>query len=82
VLCGVHRLRWDAVDLATRTARVLRVAGEVSGHVTGQPYPKSRAGRRIVPLPGFVIELLTEHKHRYLPSASSVVFTSRSGAAE
>jgi integrase len=45
-------LRWDAVDLATRTVRVVRVAVEVSGHVTDKPYPKSRAGRRVVPLPG------------------------------
>jgi hypothetical protein len=34
-----------------------------------------------VPLPGFVVELFTEHKHRYPPSASGLVFTSRSGAA-
>jgi integrase len=74
-------LRWDALDLATRTLRVVRVAVEVSGHVTDKPYPKSRAGRRVVPLPGFVVELLTEHKHRYPPAASGIVFTSRSGAA-
>ena len=54
-------LRWDVVDLAARTLRVVRVAVEVSGHVTDKAYPKSRAGRRIVPLPGFVVDLLTEH---------------------
>jgi integrase len=74
-------LRWDALDLATRILRVVRVAVEVSGHVTDKPYPKSRAGRRVVPLPGFVVELLTEHKDRYPPGASGLVFTSRSGAA-
>lgn len=74
-------LRWDAVDLAARTVRVVRVAVEVSGHVTDKPYPKSRAGRRIVPLPGFVIELLTEHQRRYPPGTAGLVFTSRSGAA-
>lgn len=74
-------LRWDALDLATRTLRVVRVAVEVSGHVTDKPYPKSRAGRRVVPLPGFVVELLTEHQDRYPPGASGLVFTSRSGAA-
>jgi integrase len=73
-------LRWDAVDLAARTVRVVRVAVEVSGHVTDKPYPKSRAGRRIVPLPGFVVDLLTEHKRRYPPGAGGLVFTSRSGA--
>jgi integrase len=58
-------LRWDALDLAARTLRVVRVAVEVSGRVTDKPYPKSRAGRRVVPLPGFVVELLTEHEDRY-----------------
>jgi integrase len=74
-------LRWDAVDLRTRTLRVVRVAVEVSGHVTDKPYPKSRAGRRVVPIPAFVVELLTEHQRRYPSGASSLVFTSRSGAA-
>jgi integrase len=31
-------LRWDALDLVTRTLRVVRVAVEVSGHVTDKPY--------------------------------------------
>lgn len=74
-------LRWDALDLAARVVRVVRVAVEVSGRVTDKPYPKSRAGRRAVPLPGFVVELLTEHKRRYPPGAGGLVFTSRSGAA-
>jgi integrase len=74
-------LRWDALDLAARTVRVVRVAVEVSGHVTDKAYPKSRAGRRVVPLPGFVVELLTEHQRHYQPGAGGLVFTSRSGAA-
>ena len=74
-------LRWDAVDLAARTVRVIRAAVEVSGHVTDESYPKSRAGRRIVALPGFVVDLLTEHKRRYPTGADGRVFTSRSGAA-
>jgi integrase len=74
-------LRWDALDLATHTLRVVRVAVEVSGHVTDKPYPKSRAGRRVVPIPAFVVELLTEHQRHYPPGANGLVFTSRSGAA-
>src|SRR5262249_43253563 len=74
-------LRWDAVDLSAGTVRVVRVAIEVSGHVTDKAYPKSRAGRRAVPLPGFVLELLTGHDRKYRPGAGGVVFTSRSGAA-
>jgi integrase len=34
-----------------------------------------------LPLPGFVVELLTEHQHRHPPCAGGLVFTSRSGAA-
>lgn len=63
-------LRWDAVDLATRILRVVRVAVEVSGHVTDKPYLKSRAGRRVVPIRAFVVELLTEHQRRYPPAAN------------
>jgi len=74
-------LRWDALDLAAGTVRVVRVAVEVSGRITDKPYPKSRAGRRIVPLPGFVIDLLTEHQRRYPAGTGDLVFTSRSGAA-
>jgi len=59
---------------------VVRVAVEVSGHVTDKPYPKSRAGRRVVSIPGLVVKLLTDHKRRYPPCAAELVFTSRSGA--
>jgi len=74
-------LRWDAVDLAAGVVRVIRVAVEVSGHVGDKPYPKSRAGRRTVPVPPFVAELLAEHKRHYPPGESGHVFTSRSGQA-
>ena len=73
-------LRWDAIDLDGRTVRVVRVAVEVSGRVSDKPYPKSRAGRRMVPLPGFVVELLAEHRRQYLPGQLGLVFTSRTGA--
>ena len=53
------------------------------GHplVLAARHPKSPAGRRIVPLPGFVIDLLTDHQRRYPPGVAGLVFTSRSGAA-
>ncbi|WP_158294087.1 tyrosine-type recombinase/integrase [Kribbella sp. VKM Ac-2568] len=47
-------LRWESIDLSAGTLRVERVAIEVSGHVTSKHYPKSRAGRRVVPLPSMV----------------------------
>jgi integrase len=74
-------LRWDAVDLAAGLVRVIRVAVEVSGHVSDKPYPKSRAGRRIVPLPAFVVELLAAHRRVYADGRSGLVFTSRTGEA-
>jgi integrase len=74
-------LRWDAVDLAAGVVRVVRVAVEVSGHVSDKPYPKSRAGRRVVPLPAFVVELLAAYRRTYADGRSGLVFTSRSGEA-
>jgi integrase len=74
-------LRWDAVDLAAGVVRVVRVAVEVSGHVSDKPYPKSRAGRRVVPLPPFVVGLLAAHRRVYADGRSGMAFTSRSGEA-
>ncbi|ETK30968.1 tyrosine-type recombinase/integrase [Microbispora sp. ATCC PTA-5024] len=74
-------LRWDAVDLGAATLRVLRVVVEVDGHVSVKPYPKSKAGRREVPLPGFVVELLTAHRDRYGPGPLGEVFTNSTGGA-
>ncbi|MEV4838588.1 site-specific integrase [Nonomuraea sp. NPDC049486] len=72
-------LRWDAIDLEAGTVRVLRVAVEVNGHVTIKPYPKSRAGRREIPLPGFALDLLTAHRNAFPPGPLGEVFTVRSG---
>jgi integrase len=52
-------LRWgeaaglclDAVDLGARRLEVIRTVVEVSGHTAFKEYPKSAAGRRIIPLP-------------------------------
>jgi integrase len=74
-------LCWDAVDLVGNLVRVVRVAVEVSGHVSEKPYPKSRAARRTVPLPAFVVDLLTEHRQRYPTGPQGLVFTSRTGTA-
>ncbi|MGW7477124.1 tyrosine-type recombinase/integrase [Nonomuraea muscovyensis] len=72
-------LRWDAVDLDAGTVRVLRVAVEVNGHVSIKPYPKSRAGRREVPLPCFAVDLLTAHRDAFPPGPLGEVFIVRSG---
>jgi integrase len=40
---------------------VIRTVVEVSGHTTFKPYPKSRVGRRTVPLPGWLVALIRVH---------------------
>ncbi|MEV4822552.1 tyrosine-type recombinase/integrase [Micromonospora sp. NPDC049274] len=74
-------LRWDAVDLDAAVVRVVRVAEEVSGYVNLKPYPKSRAGRRTVPLPPFVVQALIEHRRTVEPGADGLIFVTRTGEA-
>ena len=54
-------LRRRSIDLLRRELQVVEVAVEVAGRVTCKRYPKSKASRRTVPLPDFVIEALAEH---------------------
>ncbi|RIQ21047.1 tyrosine-type recombinase/integrase [Jiangella rhizosphaerae] len=72
-------LRWDAIELTARQVHVVRVAVEVAGTVTGKPFPKSRAGRRVVPLPAFVVEALRHHQATYAPGPAGEVFTNEVG---
>jgi integrase len=57
----------------------VRVAEEVSGHVTLKPYPKSRAGRRTVPLPPFAAQTLTWHRRCFGNHPDGLVFTTGTG---
>jgi integrase len=57
----------------------VRVAVEVAGTVTAKPFPKSRAGRRTVPLPPFVVQLLEAHRDIYAPGQLGEVFTNQAG---
>ncbi|MGH3546863.1 MAG: hypothetical protein ACRDQU_01785 [Pseudonocardiaceae bacterium] len=68
-------LRVDALDLNCAQLRVIRTVVEVSGHTSFKPYPKSSAGRRTVPLPGWYrssARTLTDTrfrpKHRSMPT--------------
>lgn len=72
-------LRWSAIDLAGNRIRVERVAVEVAGHVTTKPYPKSRAGRRPVPLPTDVAETLRAHREAYGTGPAGEVFVNEAG---
>lgn len=59
-LAGLKR---DRVDLLHRRLDVIENATEVSGHtIVGRP--KTRAGRRTVPVPSVVADVLTEHLGR------------------
>jgi integrase len=58
-------LSWSAVDLGRRYLRVDQVAVETPAEVTIRPYPKTRAGRRIVPMPVFLVDALRAHRELY-----------------
>jgi integrase len=62
-------LRWENVDLAQGTIAVTQSWDEREGPIE----PKSRAGRRSVPLPGVLRDALTEHK-LVVDRASGLVF--------
>ena len=57
-------LRWDAVDLAPGSSGGPGGGGGVRARAA-KPYPKSKAGRRTVPLPPFVVELLRVHQRDF-----------------
>jgi integrase len=74
----VAGLRVGRVDAAGHRLRVLETAPQVGGD---RAEPKSDAGRRTVPLPGFVAELLDQHLDRYELTGDSdaLVFTAERG---
>lgn len=77
----VAGLRWDAIDLDLGVVSVVRVAEEVSGHVRLKPYPKSKAGRRTVPIPPFALDLLRGHQAAFTVGDEGLIFVASTGAA-
>jgi integrase len=75
-------LRWNCVDLDAKTVSVIRVAVGVAGTVTTKAYPKSRAGRRTVPLPDLETELLKVHRELVKPGPVGEVFTNTARGPE
>lgn len=64
-LCGLRAgemlaLRWENVDMLTRTLRVVEQTDEMGGPGAVKP-PKSEAGRRAVSMPRAVTEALAAH---------------------
>lgn len=74
-------LPWDSVDLGTGLVRVRQVAVELPGGVILRPYPKSRAGVRTAPLPGWLTTLLTARRAALaeVPAPGALVFASEAG---
>jgi integrase len=78
--CGLRRgelqaLRWEDVDLAKGVIRIERAWDVREGEIE----PKSRAGRRTVPIPAVLRDYLVEHKQR--SDAKGLVFDRPDGKA-
>jgi integrase len=75
-------LRWPDIDFETRTVHVRRSLEEVDG-VFKEKDPKSKAGRRKIPVSKETIEALADHRKRMLVEGLDVkegtVFLSRKG---
>jgi integrase len=80
-------LRWgeaaglclDAIDLPNKRLRVIRTVIEVSGHTAFKPYPKSAAGRRTIPLPSWLIEIISHHLATYSPGVNQLAYPNTVG---
>ena len=86
-VAGGAGLRWgeaaglcaDAVDLDAGRLRVIRTVVEVSGHTQFKGYPKSTAGRRTIPLPGWLVEFLRTHVELYGYGEADLLFANGVG---
>jgi integrase len=79
--CDAHERAFCARCVGNHeiTVRVLRVAVEVAGTVTVKPYPKTRAGRRSVPVPSFVASHLHGYRDAYPAGPAGEIFTNLAG---
>jgi hypothetical protein len=58
---------------------VNRTIIEVSGHTSFKPFPKSAAGRRTVPLPPWLVEIIKEHRKAYPLGENGLIFPNAVG---
>jgi integrase len=74
-------LTWGSVDLDMCRIKVRQVAVETPSTMTLRPFPKSRAGQRVVPLPSVLTESLTIHRNSLVahPAENDLVFPSKTG---
>lgn len=73
-------LRTDALDLDDARLVVIRTVVEVAGTTSFKPFPKSRAGRRTVPLPSWLLPIIREHLERWPTEPNAPVFANEVGA--
>jgi integrase len=73
-------LRADAIDLERARLSVIRTVTEVAGRTSFKPFPKSAAGRRLVPLPAWLVPIMREHRTRWPTASDEPVFTNEVGA--
>jgi integrase len=71
-------LRAKRVDLLRRTVTITETVVDVGGHLHFGP-PKTRAGRRIVPLPRVATDHLADHLTTYARAPEDLVFTAPDG---
>lgn len=71
-------LRWSRVDLMHRNLQVAETVVEVRGKHHYGP-PKTRAGRRRVPLPRVAVDALTTHQAEHGYDADALVFPAPNG---
>jgi integrase len=88
LLAMFSSLRWSElgglrrcdIDLAARTVRVTRQLAEVRGGGFAFGPPKSRAGKRVVPIPEVIIPVIQWHLACFAkPDDEELVFTSPTG---
>jgi integrase len=73
-------LRADALDLDGARLSVIRTVVEVGGHTTFKPFPKSRAGRRTIPLPGWLVPVIRTHLDTWPTDGDGPIFANEVGA--
>ncbi len=67
VVTGMRRgellaLRWSNIDFERRTLLVLHTVDYIPGYEYVETEPKTAAGKRLIRLPSFLIDMLKQHR--------------------
>jgi len=71
VVTGMRRgellaLRWSNIDFENGRLLVLHSVDFIAGHGYVEGMPKTAAGKRVIVLPGFLLEMMKEHRERQM----------------